>query len=58
MYIKSLPVINTVSLVEKNHMNHDLKFRFCKMMKIKWLQTSVFGLKPKGRSFNTNASFL
>jgi len=58
MYIKSLPVINTVSLVEKNHMNHDLKFRFCKMMKIKWLQTSVFGLKPKGRSFKTNAPFL
>lgn len=58
MYIKSLPVINTVSLVEKNHMNHDLKFRFCKMMKIKWLQTSVFGLKPKGRSFKTNVPFL
>lgn len=58
MYIKSLPVINTVSLVEKNYMNYDLKFRFFKMMKIKWLQTSVFGLKPKGRSFKTNASFL
>lgn len=32
MYIKSLPVVNTVSLVEKNHMNYDLKFRFCKML--------------------------
>lgn len=58
MYIKSLPVINTVSLVEKNHMSYGLKFRFCKMVKIKWLQTSVFGLKPKDRSFKTNASFL
>ena len=58
MYIKSLPVINTVSLVEKNHMNHDLKFRFCKMMKIKWLQTSVFGLKPTTRFFKTKRVFL
>lgn len=58
MYIKSLSVINTVSLVEKNHMNYGLKFRFCKILKVKWLQTSVFGLKPKDRSFKTNASFL
>ena len=58
MYIKSLPVINTVSLVEKNHMSYGLKFRFCKMVKIKWLQTSVFGLKPTPRFFKTKRVFL
>jgi len=58
MYIKSLPVINTVSLVEKNHMNYGGKIRFCKKLQIRWLQISIFGLKPKGRSFKTNASFL